>query len=148
MYQVKDAMSSEVVSIRPDVTIEAAIRILLEHNVSGAPVMDDGRLYGIISQFQMLEVIYDPAVKDLRVQDLMTSNVLSVEESDLLGTAANMLIVHRIHRLPVMRGRKVVGIISRSDLLRYIIKSGEKIDAFFEKLKTASTTATEPMICT
>jgi len=137
MYQVKDAMSTEVVSLRPETTIDAAIRILLQHNVSGAPVVDeDGRLCGIISQFQLLEVIYDPNVKTARVRDLMTRNVLTVGEDDLLGLAANMFVVHRIHRLPVMCHGEIVGIISRSDLLRYSITIGEKMDAFFEKLRT------------
>jgi CBS domain-containing protein len=146
MYQVKNAMSTEVVSLRPEATIDAAIRILLQHNVSGAPVMDgDGKLVGIISQFQMIEVIYDPEVKNLRVRDLMTRNVLTVEDDALLGMAANMLIVHRIHRLPVMRDGNVVGIISRSDLLRYSIKTGEKIEAFFAKLKNMPAQNQQPV---
>jgi len=144
MYQIKDAMSSEVVWLRPDVTIEAAIRILLQHSVTGAPVKDDnGRLCGIISQFQLLEVIYDPKVKTARVRDLMTRSVITVEEDDLLGIAANMFVVHRIHRLPVMRDGEVVGIISRSDLLRYSITIGERMDEFFEKLRTMPARPTE-----
>jgi CBS domain-containing protein len=147
MYEVKDAMSPEVISIRPDATIDEAIRTLLHHNITGAPVMDNGQLCGIISQFQLLEVIYEPLVKTKRVQDLMTRKVLTVEEDDLLGIAANMFVVHRIHRLPVMRDGQVIGIISRSDLLRYIVNKGEKIDSFFEELRAVPATPTEPMIC-
>jgi CBS domain-containing protein len=144
MYQVKDAMSKTVVSIRPDATVERAIETLLEHEVSGAPVMDDrGRLCGIISQFQLLEVMYDPHLKDSPVLDFMTRDVLTVEENALLGTAANLLIVHRIHRLPVLRDGAVVGIISRSDLLRYFVKTGEKIESFFDKLKSEQSKALE-----
>jgi CBS domain-containing protein len=146
MYQVKNAMSTEIVSLRPETTVDAAIRILLQHNVTGAPVIDhDNKLVGIISQFQLIEVIYDPEVKNLRVRDLMTRNVLTVEEDALLGVAANMLIVHRIHRLPVMRDGNVVGIISRSDLLRYSIRSGEKIDAFFAKLRNMPAQNQQPV---
>jgi CBS domain-containing protein len=136
MYQVKDAMNPNVVSLGPDATIEEAIRLLLKHNISGAPVLDDdGFLCGIITQFQLLEVLYDPDVKSAKVGDHMTRNVFTIEEGSLLGMAANLLIVQRIHRIPVVRGRFVVGILSRGDLLRYFAETGEEIDEFFAKLK-------------
>src|SRR5436190_12093372 len=99
MYQVKEAMSRMVISIPPDATVEMAIRILLEYQVSGAPVIDDdGRLCGIITQFQLLEVIYDPQAGQGLVRDFMTRDVLTIEEDALLGTAANLFVVHRIRR--------------------------------------------------
>jgi CBS domain-containing protein len=138
MYQVKDAMSTQVFSVKPETTVEDAIQTLLKHNISGAPVIDNrGMLCGIITQFQMLEVLYDPNFKNARIEECMTRNVLTVEEEALLGTATNLFVAHRIHRLPVVRGDKVVGIISRSDLLRYFVETGEEIDAFFSKLRLA-----------
>jgi CBS-domain-containing membrane protein len=146
MYQVKDAMSQTVVSISPDATVEHAIQVLLDHNVSGAPVIDSrDELCGIISQFQLLEVMYDPHLKDSAVRDFMTREVLTIDENALLGSAANLLVVHRIHRLPVLRDGAVVGIISRSDLLRYFVQTGEKIEHFFEKLKSDQGKALEPV---
>jgi CBS domain-containing protein len=143
MYQVKDAMSNTVISVQPEVTVETAIGILLEYGVSGAPVIDgEGNLCGIITQFQLLEVIYDPQIKTGRVRDFMTRQVLTVEEDDLLGLAANHFIVHRIRRLPVVRGDQVVGIISRSDLLRYFTRTGEQIGEFFDQLRGAAETPT------
>jgi CBS domain-containing protein len=136
MYQVKDVMHTNVVSIRPEATIETAIQILLEHNISGAPVIDNnGALCGVISQYQLLEVMYDPDVSHSRVGDFMTRKVLTIEEDALLGTAANMFVMHRIRRIPVMRGTAVVGVISRSDLLRYFVKSGQKLESFFSTLR-------------
>jgi CBS domain-containing protein len=144
MYQVKDAMSQKVVAIRPDATVEVAIQVLLEQNVSGAPVIDhEGCLIGIITQFQLLEVLYDPKLKLTRVRDFMTHNVLTIEENATLATAANMIIVHRIHRIPVTRERRVVGIISRSDLLRYFMKTGAVFEEFFANLEAANPTAEE-----
>jgi CBS domain-containing protein len=146
MYQVKNAMHSEVVSIRPEATVEEAIELLLNHSISGAPVIDDaGRLCGIISQFQLLEVMYDPQVKTSRVRDFMTRNVLTVEEDSLLGSAVNLFVVHRIRRLPVVRQGKVVGVISRSDLLRYFVNTGEQIETFFANLKKAPGFADAPV---
>jgi CBS domain-containing protein len=138
MYQVKDAMNSDVVSLRPEATVEEAIELFLQHNISGAPVIDNlGRLCGIITQFQLLEVLYDPHFKNSAIEGCMTRNVFTIEEDALLGAAANLLVVHRIHRIPVVRGNKVVGIISRRDLLRYFSETGEEITEFFTKLKGA-----------
>ena len=139
MYQVKDAMIRNVVSILPTATIEEAIRKLLEHKISGAPVIDQqGRLVGIISQFQLLEVLYDPQIRTQRIQQFMTKEVLTLEDTALLGTAASLFVLHRIHRIPVLSSGRVVGIISRSDLLKYFLETGEKIEAFFDNLKSAN----------
>jgi len=136
VYQVKDAMNRDVVAICPQATVEDAIHLLLEHDISGAPVIDErGRLCGIITQFQLMEVLYDPKVKKAKVQEYMTRDVFTIEEDALLGTAANLFIVHRIRRIPVIRNGAVVGIISRRDLLRYFAETGEEIEAFFAKLK-------------
>jgi CBS domain-containing protein len=141
MYQVKDAMNDQVISIRPQATVEEAIHLLLDRNISGAPVIDErGRLCGIITQFQLMEVLYDPNVKHSKIQECMTRDVFTIEEDALLGTAANLLIVHRIQRIPVLRGGVVVGTISRRDLLRYFAETGEEIEAFFSKLRSTQAT--------
>lgn len=145
MYQVKDAMCRKLVSIVPNATVEEAIRTLLDHKISGAPVIDkEGKLVGIISQFQLLEVLYDPQIRTQRVQQFMTKEVLTIEDTALLGMAANLFVLHRIHRLPVLQGDRVVGVISRSDLLKYFLETGEKIEAFFDTLKNATGTDTTP----
>jgi CBS domain-containing protein len=147
MYQVKNAMHREVVSIHPEASVEEAIDLLLEHNISGAPVLDKlGQLCGIITQFQLLEVVYDPEIRNGKVRDFMTRNVLTIDEEALLGTAVSLFVMHRIRRLPVVRSGRVVGVISRGDLLRYFSKSGEQIDSFFNKLKTASDTLATPAV--
>jgi CBS domain-containing protein len=139
MYQAKDAMNTKVVSIRPEATIEEAIRLLLKHDVSGVPVVDaKGNLCGIISEFQLLEVVYDPNLKGAQVQGFMTRDVMTIDESTLLATVANLFIVHRIRRVPVVRNGRVVGIVSRRDLLRYIIETGSKIENFFDELKNCN----------
>jgi len=143
MYQVKDAMTRRVISIQPKATLEEAIRLLLKHNISGAPVIDEnGRLCGVITQYQLLEVLYEPTVKHSRVEECMTRAVITIDEEALLGTATNFFVLHRIRRIPVIRDGKVIGVLSRQDLLKYFAETGEEIEAFFAKLKgTAATEA-------
>ncbi len=138
MYEVRDAYSPHVVSIDPDATIEAALHVLIENDVSGAPVIDkNGRLCGIISQFQILEIAFDPEVRQGLVRDFMTRKVITVKENTLLATVANVLMVRRIRRLPVVRDGQVVGIISRGDLVKYFAKTGERLRPFIDKLRKA-----------
>jgi len=119
MRRAGDVMNKNVVAIRPDATVEEAIRSLLENHVSGVPIVDEqGCLAGIISEFQLLEAIYRPEVKQERVRDLMTKDVIIVAEDATLSEVANMLLLHRIRRVPVVRDGKMVGIIARRDLLK------------------------------
>jgi len=85
----------------------------------------------------LLEVVYDPEIKHARVGDLMTKDVMTVEDTALLAVAVNLLVVHRIRRLPVLRNGSLVGVISRGDLLRYFVKTGERLEAFFSRLRTS-----------
>lgn len=119
MRRARDAMSRNVVVIREHATVEEAIHSLLKHRVSGAPVVDaQGQLVGIISEFQLLEAIYRPEVKQELVRDLMTKDVITVTDESILSEVANMFLLHRIRRVPVLCNGEMVGLISHRDLLK------------------------------
>lgn len=122
MKTVRDVMTSDVVVVPSNSSVEEAGRILVENNMSGAPVVDeDGRLVGIISEFQLLELVYEPRLKYSCVRDFMTRDVLTVSADDSLNTVANMFILHRIRRLPVVENGRLQGIITRGDVLRQLL---------------------------
>ena len=89
-------------------------------------------------------MLYDPQIRTQRIEQFMTKEVLTLEDSALLGMAANLFVLHRIHRIPVLSAGRVVGVISRSDLLKYFLETGEKIEAFFDTLKNAAGSDTAP----
>lgn len=137
MYTARDVMSTDVFTIRDTAMVSDAMRRLVEEGISGAPVVDGaGRLVGIISEFQLLEAIYSPQVKEQRVGDLMTRDVLIAAEDTLLSDVANLMIIHRIRRLPVLREGELVGIVARRDLLRYILQAGESLEEYLEQVQT------------
>jgi len=136
MYRVKDAFTPSVVCVDPDATIEEALHILNDNDVSGAPVIDKkGWLCGIISQFQLLELAFDQDVRSGRVRDFMTRDVITVTENTHLATVANLFMVRGIRRMPVIREDCVVGIISRGDLLKYFAQTGERLEPFIDNLR-------------
>jgi CBS-domain-containing membrane protein len=143
--QAKDIMTSPVITVTPDSDIRETAQRLLEHRISAVPVVDKaGRLVGIISESDLmrredagtgrqaswwLSLFSDPErhmrayVKShsLRVADVMTSNVVTVEEDTPVDEVADLLGRKGIKRVPVMRNGAVVGIVSRADLLRGLI---------------------------
>jgi two-component system chemotaxis response regulator CheY len=139
VHRARDAMRRTVVTISPDASVGQAIERLLQHGVSGLPVVDGrGNLVGIITEFQLIRAIHQPEIKEEAVRDLMTRDVLAVNEETELAVVAKIMEKHRVRRIPVTRNGKVVGIISRRDLLQYLSRHE---DAQSELLGAASLAA-------
>jgi CBS domain-containing protein len=112
-------MTDNLVTIRPDAAIEDAIKLLLTQEISGLPVTDDdGHLVGIITEFALLAVVYDQQVKNHTVAQHMTRELITVEANDPISRVADLCIVHRVRRLPVMKEGRLAGLIARRDVLR------------------------------
>jgi CBS domain-containing protein len=137
-----DVMTPDVVRVRPDARVDEVARLMLEHHISGVPVIDAaGRLLGIVSEGDLvrrvetgtagrrawwLELLADPAAlaRDYvkthgrRVTDVMTRDVLTVGVDTPVEDIARLLERRRIKRVPVVRDGRVIGIVSRADLVR------------------------------
>lgn len=117
-------MTTDLVTVRPNASIEEAIDILLNQSISGLPVTDeDGRLVGVITEFALLAVAYDNRVKNHTVNQHMTREVITVDLNDPVSRVADLCIVHRVRRVPVMLDGRLVGIIARRDVLRALVES-------------------------
>ncbi len=135
MYRASDVVTGEVVTVSLEMTVEQAIGILLKHRISGAPVVDrKGTVQGIVSEFQLLEVIYSPDKKAAPVTEFMTKDVLTVGPDSLLTDIASIMVLHKIHRVPVVRDGKPIGVISRGDLLRHVTQTAEAVSATVEDI--------------
>jgi CBS-domain-containing membrane protein len=139
--QAKDVMTTKVVTVRPDARVEHIAALLLERRISGVPVVEaDGRLVGIVTEGDLmrrpelgterhrgwwLRLFGDERERAAeyarahgsRAADVMTRNVVTVTEETSLGEIARLLEERRIKRVPVLRDGKVVGIVSRANLL-------------------------------
>lgn len=123
-----DVMTTDLVTLKPETTAEEAIRTLLQHRISGAPVTgSDGKLLGIVSEYQLLAIVYDESFKQRPVEDLMTKEVITVEASTPLPEISSLFIMHRIRRLPVLKEGELVGQISRRDIIRCAIDEREAV---------------------
>jgi CBS domain-containing protein len=140
MYQASDVMTTNVTTIAPDATVDEAIGVLLDNQISGLPVVDArGMLVGMISEFQLLETVFDPQIRNESVRGFMTRDVIAVDDGALLADVASLFIMHRIRRVPVLRDGQLVGLITRRDLLRYVAKAGDQIDTFLNEVRRFAT---------
>lgn len=132
---VSDIMQTEVEVLRPNNTLREAITVLYEESISGAPVLaEDGKLVGIISEYFLMDVLFDPKLKNAKVSDHMTTDVHCLMEGDSLTHAVHMFVVYGVRRLPVLRGEELVGIVSRRDLMRACLDLEEALIAPLQEL--------------
>jgi len=124
MLEAKDIMTRNVVCIKKDIPVLDAIRLMSKNNITGIPVVeDDMTLIGILSEQDVLRLFhtYDDE-KDRTVNDCMTQPAIHFEEKERLLDICYCLRDNSIRRVPVTSNGKVVGVISRSDILKCIIQ--------------------------
>jgi CBS domain-containing protein len=122
MTTAGEIMTSDIVTVRPDCSIAEAIELLLNEEISGLPVMDEaGHLVGVITEFALLAVAYDQRVKNHTVSQHMTTELITVDADDPISRVADLCIVHRVRRVPVMKNGRLVGVIARRDVLRALV---------------------------
>lgn len=111
--KVEDVMSRDVLSLSPTTKVSEVIEVLLKHKHLGYPVMEDDRLVGIVTLKDIMGA--DP---DDMVEKVMSKDVVTIEPHKSVFEAFKIMSERGIGRLPVVENGKVVGIISRSDIMR------------------------------
>ncbi len=140
--QAHHIMTRKVITVTPDTAVADVARLMLEHHISGLPVVDaNGALVGMVTERDLLrreeigtqrkrprwlELILGPGreaqeyvhVAGRKVRDVMTPDVRTVNEDTPLSDVVATMEKHQIKRLPVMKGDRLVGIISRQNFVR------------------------------
>jgi CBS domain-containing protein len=149
-----DVMTPDVVCASPDTSLSELVRLMLNHDVSGLPIVEDGRLVGIVSEGDLLrraELGVEPRASrwlelltstdrlaadyarshGRRAGEIMTREVVTVDAATPISEVAHVLEARHIKRVPVMRQGRLVGIVSRRNLLQALAASlgGASVDA-------------------
>ncbi len=118
-------MTPNPVYFRPNTDVFEAIRKLLEHKITGAPVLDEhGKIVGAFSELDCLRITLDSTYYEGmagKVSEFMTKDVTSVDVDTSIVEVAEMLIKTPLRHFPVMDDGKLVGVISRVDVLKALI---------------------------
>ena len=123
--KIREYMDTVVPTLSPETRILDAVDFLLHHHVTGAPVVDsDERLVGIITETDLLRLVTEgiqgePPV-EATVAEYMTSDVITVPPTVDIYYIAGMFLANKFRRLPVVESGKIVGAITRYDLLRIV----------------------------
>jgi CBS domain-containing protein len=143
-----DVMTTNVITVKPNQTMQELAEVLLVNRISGVPVVDDsGKLVGIISEGDLLrradegvwpkawgppprrgwiKLLMDGEVLDTefvtqrgrKVADIMTREIISAKPETSVSDIAALLVRHRVKRLPIVQDGKIVGIVSRANLIQ------------------------------
>ncbi len=124
MFKTKDVMTKSAICVQKDTPIFEAIQIMVNNGITGVPVVnDDMTLVGILSEHDVLRLFHTYKQEMNRTAgEFMTHPVVSFEEDENLLDICFCLRDSSIRRIPVTSDGKVVGIISRADILRCIMK--------------------------
>ena len=128
----KQYMTTDLITLEKEMNVYYAIGILLNNNISGAPVIDKNKkLIGILSEKDCLEVFAESAQTDIAlpgaislgrgtVEQFMTKSISTIKADDDLYSVVDIFLKNNFRRLPVLQDEKLVGQISRRDILKAI----------------------------
>jgi CBS domain-containing protein len=124
MLLVKDVMTRDPISIPQNASIDAAIDLIVERNISCVSIVDDyGNLVGVITEYDILKLFddgYGDKPKTQICRDFMTPKVRTIQQEACLSVAANIFRMASLRRLMVLDQDKLVGVLSRRDVVRSI----------------------------
>ena len=152
MLKAKDIMTKDVITVKPEATVEELARLLMNNRISGVPVTDDKkRLIGIVTENDLIRQnkrLHIPTVIRLfdafillgsgrmeeeikkmaaaTVDEICTRKVLSITEETTLDEIATIMAEQHIHLLPVLRENTVVGIVGKADMVRAMTHEASK----------------------
>ena len=149
-----DIMTRNVITAGPDDTVAKVARLLSDHNISAAPVCDaNGAVAGMVSEGDLIEPVGTASatkrawwlnllaegtdlapsflecikVENRRIGDLMVTPVVTAEPGTTVPELADLLVQHHIKRLPIVQDGKIIGIVSRADLIRTFAQTPDAV---------------------
>lgn len=127
MLRAEDLMVRDVIAVHPDTALLEAMKILVEKGISGLPVVEgDMKIVGVISEKDFLRLLMsDVITKKEQVKNFMSTMVTSFGPKDSVVEICEFFMSHNFRRVPIVDSGKLVGVISRRDIIRLILKSAQ-----------------------
>ena len=117
---VRDVMAKNVKTVKTDDTVHAAVQKMNKFDIGSVIVVSSGRPIGIITETNIMRRIVEPRMDPATVwvKDIMSSPLTTIDENTPLEEAAKIMVSKKITRIPVIKGDKLVGLISSTDILK------------------------------
>ena len=148
--RAKDIMTTQVLTVGPEATVREAALLLADKGITSAPVVDHGEVVGIVSEGDLFHLqdeetggpkrrsswyrlvddqkaaaVFDAKAHNMHVRDVMTRNIIAVSELASLAEVAETLVGNNVKQLLVMRDKKLLGVVSRTDIVRTLAAKPE-----------------------
>src|SRR5215212_6987227 len=122
-------MNKKVVAVGPEWTVEETVEFLTQHHIGGSPVVDDeGKLVGMISELALIDVVFDHSLKHVPIFKYMNTELQIISPDAPLSRAAQLFALYSFRRLPIVENGKLVGIISRRDLMNFSLRTNQPLE--------------------
>lgn len=133
MDQLRDIMNKKVITIEHDKTAQDAAKLMAEHSISSLVIVSDGNPVGIVTERDLVHKVCakDVASSTVPLKDVMSSPIIWAEPDVPIETAVQRMFNNKIRRLPVLENGKIVGIVTVSDLAKYL-RTKSLIEKMFE----------------
>ena len=139
-------MSADVITVTPETPLKDAAALLERNRISGLPVLGDGIVVGVVSEADIVALStgsresrgllaelfgsrrHEEDVAATHVKDAMTSPAVTIAPGQPVAAAARAMVEHRVNRLPVVENSRLVGIVTRADLVRAFVRPDEELE--------------------
>src|SRR3954466_3674877 len=126
---IREVMNRNVVAARPEMTVEETIGFLTQNHIGGSPVVDeDGKLVGMVSELALIDVVFDRTIRFAPISNYMNKELQVVHPDQPLTRAAQLFALHSFRRLPIVENDKLIGIITRRDLMNYALREDHAVE--------------------
>jgi CBS domain-containing protein len=114
-------MATELVTLHADDTLDNVRQVFVKNRIHHIPIVNDEfELVGIISTYDLFKIDKDrEEFGEIRVGDVMTTGIATLEPEDKVGAAAEVFLEHLFHAVPIVKDKKLLGIVTSHDILRY-----------------------------
>src|SRR4030066_721550 len=118
-----DIMTTNVITVKKDMVLTDVIALLLRWHISAMPVVDDeGKMVGIVSEIDLVNLTFDGNAADTTVEEIMVTDIVSFSPNTQLAELVQTFSKRHLRRVPIIDEGKIVGIVSRRDILREMLR--------------------------
>lgn len=122
--KVLELMNKNVVTCHPNEKLNIIVNKFELFNIAGMPVVEKGKLVGVVCQSDILRGLKTGRLEDLCVKDVMITNVFFVSPTESVVVVARLMVENHINRIPIIENENVVGIVTRGDIIKAVAECG------------------------
>jgi len=120
--KVKNWMAKDIITISPQDSISAAVKLMHQHSIRHLPVVEDDSMQGLVTESNLRQYFFPSMVHELSISDVMIVNPITVDPNASIDFAAQLIHKYKIGGLPVLEKRQLIGMLTITDILAAFIE--------------------------